>query len=320
MKKKLVILAVIILALLVVGVIKDQIIKGVVTVAASRITGAPVKIDGFSLGVITQSVRISGLKIYNPEGFSKSILIDLSKINVKYDLGALLKKKLHLINAEIEIKEMGLERNKEGKMNVDGLKIAKQGEKKDGKPAEQMPMQIDIFKLGIGKIVLRDYSSGKEPILNAYEINIHKTYKDITSAQQLAALIMTEPMKAAGIQGAKIYGVAALAGAAILPVGIAATFAGKDSAKQEFAAGFDDAYAAALAVMQKKGNVTAEDKASGIIKAEVNSAGVALKINKISANKTEIVASARKMLLPKPEIAAGVIYEISEKLKAKNRR
>jgi len=317
MKKIVIILAAVLLALFAIGIIKDHIIKGIVTVAASNITGAPVRIDGLSLGVLNQSVRISGFKMYNPEGFSKSILIDLSKINAKYDLGALLKKKLHLINAEIEIKEMGLEKNKEGKMNVDALKIAKQGEKKEEKPSEQMPMQIDVFKLGIGKIILRDYSSGKEPILNAYEINIHKTYKDITSAQQLVALIMTEPMKAAGIQGVKIYGIAALAGAAILPVGIAATFAGKDSAQQEFASGFDNVYAAALAVMQKKGKITAEDKSNGIIKAEINSAGVALKINRKSANKTEIAASARKLLLPKPEIAGGVLYEIAEKLKSK---
>ena len=315
--KKVIILILVIFALFVIGIVKDQIIKGVVETVASKITGAPVHIDGFSLGVLNRSVRISGFKMYNPEGFSKGILIDLSRINVKYDLGALLKKKLHLLNAEIEIKEMCLEKNKEGKMNVDSLKIAKQGEKKEGKPAEQMPMQIDVFKLGIGKIILKDFSSGKEPIINAYEINLHKTYKDIGSAQQLAALIMTEPMKAAGIQGAKIYGIAALAGAAILPVGIAATFAGKDSAQQEFASGFDNVYAVALAVMQKKGKITAEDKSNGIIKAEINSAGVALKINKKSANKTEIVASARKLLLPKPEIAGGVLYEIAEKLKSK---
>ena len=317
MKKMVIILILVIFALFVIGIVKDQIIKGVVATVASKITGAPVQIDGFSLGVLNRSVRISGFKMYNPEGFSKGILIDLSRINVKYDLGALLKKKLHLLNAEIEIKEMCLEKNKEGKMNVDSLKIAKQGEKKEGKPAEQMPMQIDVFKLGIGKIIFKDFSSGKEPIVNAYEINLHKTYKDIGSAQQLAALIMTEPMKAAGIQGAKIYGIAALAGAAILPVGIAATFAGKDSAQQEFASSFDNVYAAALAVLQKKGKITAEDKSNGIIKAEINSAGVALKINKKSANKTEIVASARKFMLPKPEIAGGVLYEISEKLESK---
>jgi len=317
MKKMVVILIAIILALFVIGIVKDQIIKGIVTVAASKIAGAPVHIEGFSLGVLSRTVRISGFKIYNPEGFSKSILIDLSKINVSYDPGALLKKKLHLVSAEIEIREMSLEKNKEGKMNVDALKVAKQGEKKEQKPAEQMPMQIDVFKLGIGKIIVKDYRSGKEPVISAYEINIHKTYKNITSVQQLAALIMTEPMKAAGIQGAKIYGVAALAGAAILPVGIAAAFAGKDSVQQEFASGFDDVYAAALAVLQKKGKITAEDKSNGIIKAEINSAGVGLKINKKSANKTEVVASAREFLFPKPEIAGGVLYEISEKFKTK---
>ena len=316
MKKILIVLAIVIVVILAIGIIKDQIVKSVVTVVATQVTGAPVHIDGFSLGVFSQSVRISGFKMYNPEGFSKGILVDVPKINVAYDLKALLKKKIHLVNVEIELKEMGLEKNKEGKLNVDELKVAKQqGEKQKGGSSGQMPMQIDMFKLGIGKIVSKDYSTAGEPVVKVYDINIKKNYKNITSVQQLAALILVEPMKSAGIQGAKIYGVAMLAGVAVLPVGIAATFAGRDSVQQDFAASFDNVYNVSLAVLNKMGKVTKEDKSGGIIKADINSAQVALKINKKTNNKTGLIISARKYLFPKPEIANGVLYEISEKLK-----
>ncbi len=315
MKKILTVLAIVIFCVFTIGIIKDQAIKSVVTVIVTQIAGAPVHIDGFSLGVFSQSMRISGFKMYNPKGFSKGILVYLPKINVAYDLGALFKKRLHLLNAEIELKEMGLEKNKEGKLNVDALKVVRQGGEKEGRPSEQMPMQIDILKLGIGKIVSRDYSSGKEPVVNVYDVNIHKSYKNITSAQQLAALILAEPMKAAGIQGAKIYGVAMLAGVAILPVGMAATFAGKDSVQQDFTAGFDKAYEVSLSVLKQKGKITKEDKSAGIIGAEVNSAEVTIKIKKKVENKIELIISARKYFLPKPAIAGGVLYEINEKLK-----
>lgn len=315
MKKIRNILFVTVISIFVVVIVRDQIIKAVVTVAATQVLGAPVHIGGFSLGIFKQSVRISGFKIYNPKGFSKHTLVDLPKISVVYDLRALFKQKLHLSNVEIELKEMGLEKNVKGELNVDALKVVKQGKTQEAKPAPQMPMQLDIVKLGIGKVVLKDYRAAKEPSVKVYDININKTYKNITSAEQLATLILAEPMKSAGIEGAKIYGVAMLAGVAVLPVSIAATFIGKDSVQDDFAEKFDRVFEVSLATLKKMGKVTKENRPEGSLSAEVDGAQVYLKITKKSGNKSGVVISARKYLLPKPEIAGGVLYEISEQLK-----
>jgi uncharacterized protein involved in outer membrane biogenesis len=301
------------------SIIKDQIIKSVITVVVSQVSGAPVHIDGFSLGVFSQSVRISGFKIYNPERFSKSILVDLPKVNVKYDLGALLKKRIHLPDVEIEIKEIGLETNKNGKLNVDELKMSKAGEKQaakpKAKPSAQMPLQLDRLSLEMGRIVMKDYSAGDKPEIKVYDINIKKAYKNITSVQQLVAIILVEPMKAAGIQGAAVYGVAMLAGVAVLPVTAAFTLTGKDNVQRDFAVNFDQAYAKALQVLKLQGRVSREDKAQGIIEATVNSAQIEVKLARKDGNKTQVVVSARRYLLPRPEVAGGVLYAISEKLK-----
>lgn len=315
MKKIRKILLVAVISIFTIGIIKDQIIKSVITVAASQVIGAPIHIDGFSLGVFSQSVRISGFKIYNPQGFSRGILVHLSKINVRYDLGALFRREIHLLNAEIELKEMGLEKNSEGKLNVDALKVVKEGRTRRAKSSPQMPMRLDTVKLGIGRIVLKDYSAQKEASVKVYDINIHKSYKNITSARQLAALILAEPMKSAGIEGAKIYGAAMLAGVAVLPVAIAARFIGRDSVQQDFAASFDNVFEASSVILKKMGRLTKEDRSGGILGAQINSAQVALRIRKKSNNKTEVVISARKYLFPQPAIAGGVLYEISEKLK-----
>jgi len=315
MKKIFTWVIIVIIALFVIGMAKDLIIKSVVTAVSTQVTGAPVHIDSFSLGIFNQTVKITGFKMFNPKGFPKDILVDIAKINVHYDLAALLKQKIHLVSAELELTEMGLEKNKEGQLNADSLKVIQQG--KGGKPAKQMPLKIDMLKLGMGRIVYRDYSVGQQPAIKVYEINIHKTYKNITSAEQLAALILAEPMKAAGIQGAKIYGVAMLTGVAILPVAVAATFAGKDNVQQDFAATTDRAYEVSLGVLKKMGNVTREDKENGIIDADINAAKIALKIKKKADNKIELIISARKYWLPKPEIAGGVLYEISKELKKK---
>ncbi|MGE5197860.1 MAG: AsmA family protein [Deltaproteobacteria bacterium] len=317
MKKIFIIIAIIVVVLIVLGIARDQIIKSAITIVATQITGAPVHIGGLSLGILSQSVRMSDFKMYNPKGFSNAVLVDIKTIKVSLDLGALLKKKIHLTDAEFDLREMNLEKNKEGKLNVDSLKVAK--EEQAGKPGaqgKQMPLQIDLLKLDIGKLVSRDYTSaGVEPSLKVYDINIHKTYRNITSSQQLAALILAEPMKAAGIQGAKIYAVSMLAGAAILPVAVAATFAGKDSVQQDFSSGFDRIYEVSLGVLKQMGKITKEDRAAGTIGASIDSATVALKIKKKENNNYTVTISARKYLLPKPEIAGGVMYNISEKLK-----
>jgi hypothetical protein len=315
MKKTVVILVILFVVIFAGSIIKDQVIKSAITIIATQVTGAPVHINGFSLGVFNQSVRISGLKVYNPEGFSKSILVDLPKINVRYDLGALLKRKLHLVNVGIEIKEIGLEKNKEGRLNVDELKVVKQGGNQGAGHSGQMPMQIDLLTLSMGRIVSKDYSPGREPVFRVYNINIDKSYKNITSVQQLAALILAEPMKAAGIQGAQVYGVAMLTGVAVLPVAVAVTLIGRDSVQKDFISTFDNVYARSLEVLKLKGRIAREDKLQGVISANINSTQITVKIKKKTGSKIQIVISARKYLFPKPEIAGGILYEISEKLK-----
>ncbi|MBU0503714.1 MAG: hypothetical protein ABH882_04825 [Candidatus Omnitrophota bacterium] len=315
MKKIIIVTVIIIISLFVIGLIKDQVIKSVITVVSTQITGAPVHIDGFSLGVFSQSVRITGFKMYNPAGFSKDILIDLEKVYVECDLGAIFKKKLHITNVEIELKQMGLEKNKEGKLNVDSLKVVEQANRQEGKAPEQMPIQIDMLKLGIGKVFFRDYSVAKEPVVKVYDINIHKNYKNISSAQQLAALIMAEPMKAAGIQGVAIYGVAMLSGVAVLPVAVAVRFAGRDSVEQDIRSPFDNVYNQSKAILQQKAKINRDDRPGGIISATINSVQITVRIRKKTDSLTQITVSARKYLFPKPEIAGGILYEISEKIK-----
>ena len=314
-KKFLIWVAVVVVAVFSLGIIRDQLIKGVVTITASAVTGAPVRIDGFSLGLFSQSVKIKGFRMYNPRGFSRGILADLPTINVKLDTGALFRRKLHLVNVEVELKELGIEKNREGKLNVDALKVADEGKKEKAGETKPMPLQIDTLKLGMGRVVSKDYSGGGEPIVNVYAINIQKGYKNITSVQQLAALILAEPMKSAGIRGAKIYGASMLAGVAVLPLTAALTFAGKDSAQEEFGLPFDRVYDAGLGVLKQKGQVSQDDRPAGVISASLNGADVTLRFVRKSGNSVQVTASARKYLLPKPEIAAGVLYDISERLK-----
>jgi hypothetical protein len=321
------IIIVIVAVFVCVGIVKNPLIKTVVTVATSQVMGAPVHLDSFSLGVFKQSVRIKGFKIYNPKGFPKEVLLNIVEVNVDYDLPALFKGKLHLPLIVLNLEEMTVIKNKENMLNVDALKVAENKEEsakqaapekksEAKKPTQALPMQIDLASLTIGKVVFKDYSQGEQPIVQVYNVGIkNKTYKDITSAQQFAALIMVEAMGPTAIEDAALYGAATVLGVAFLPVGVAGVLIGKDSGFADFNTDYENAYQIALETVKQMGKLSREDMAKGIIKADIDGSGVTIEVKKIEDTKTKITASARKLMLPKSEIAEGVIYEISKKLK-----
>lgn len=309
MKKFLIVLGIVVFSLICIAIFKNQIMKSVVTKVASNIIGAPVHMDGFSLNILSSTIHMSGFKIYNPSGFPEGILVSCPKIKAIYDRATIFKQKRHFLIVEIELKEMGITKNKEGQLNVDSLKIVQQF-----KSSEPIPIQIDLLTLNIGKIVYKDYTVGTEPSVRVYDVNKQKSYKGIPSVQQLVLLVLTEPMKDAAIKGAKIYGVVLLTGMAVLPVAVVATLISKDSVNGIIDASFEHAYEVSLEVIKRMGKVTKQDASNGVIKANINGAMVALQLKKKADNKTEITISARKYLFPKPDIAGGVLYQVSDKL------
>lgn len=316
MRKKIQVIILAVIFLFGFCLVRDFLIKSLVGSVATGITGAPTSVGGLSLSIIRQSVKISNFKMYNPKGFPKDILVDIPKMSIVCNLGALITGKIHLKYLELEIKEIGMVKNKEGQLNVDSLKVAteKSGERKKNS-AKKLSMQIDTVSLSMGRVVSRDYSVGSQPVVKVYDINLKKTYKNISSAQQLAALIISEPLKAAGIQGLSVYGVSILTGMAALPVVAAFTFAGKDYAQEAFNVTMEKAYDTGLQAIKIAGKVTKENKLSGVISAEVSGARVVFKLKKLSEKSTQVTISARKFGFPQPEIALGVMYRLSRKLK-----
>ena len=313
MKKVLLILLVVIVGLAGLTLFRDLILRSVVAGAASKIVGAPVHIEDLSFSLMKSTLRLKGFRIDNPSDFPNGVLVSIPTIQVTYDRPSLLKKKIHILKAEIDLKEVGLIKNKDGVLNVDSLAIVKK-QRADSKPSTSMPLQIDLLTLGIGKIVNKDYTHGAEPIVKVHDMNIHKSYKNITSAEQLVILILAEPVKAAGIQGAKIYGTMLLTGVAILPVAAVFTFTAKDNAEQVVDGSFEHVYAVSKQVIERMGKITAHDAAKGEVRAIIHGASVSLHLQKRIDGKTGITVSARKFMFPQPDIAGGVLYQIVEKL------
>lgn len=323
MKKWLKILIIVVVAIFGMGVLKDMLIKSTITTIGSSVVGAPIKIRKFALRAITQKVHIRDMAVYNPKGFPKGPLVEIPEIRVDFNLGALFRGKLHLPLIIFDLKQLVLVKDKEGNLNVDALKVAqveeepekKEEEAKPKKKSKAMPMQIDELRLNVERIVMIDYSKGEKPIITAHEIALKdKVFKNIKSPAQLATLVMVQAMGPAGIKGAAIYSAATVLGAAFLPAGVVGVLAGNDSSTAEYAIGYDRVYDASLSIVNEIGELISEDRASGVIKAKVYDADVTLKLKKTPERKIKVTISARKMMLPKPEISGGIQYQIEEKI------
>lgn len=324
MKKSIKLIITIVVAVLALGLLKNVIAKIAVQIGAKAVLGVESNIKKFSIGILNQEIDIREFTLSNPQGFEDKILIDLPQATVKYDLLGLLTGKLHCELVVLNLKEVVVIKNKEGLMNTDELKFAKDqkvqaaGTKEEKKvekkeKSKEMPMQLDKVVLTIGKVIYKDYSKGREPEIKVFDVGIKdKEYTDITSAQELASLIFAASLKGTAIKSAALYGATAVLGVGLLPVGVAGVLTSKDSAQTEFNVSIDDALKAAEAVSSAIGTNVEVKKDLGQIELKIGQTKAKILVEKTDNKKVLITVSARKLLVPRKQEAEGILYKIKE--------
>ena len=311
LKKIFVVFLIIVLMVFIIRHFKNEILKRGVCLGISQVTGTKVTIGSLKLDILKQKIEISDLKIFNPQGFPKEVFLHCPEIDAEYDVPALLKKKdLHVLSIIVDLRELVVMRNKEGKLNVENLKFmqSKGGEK----PFETM--RIDMLSLSIGRAIYKDLSLGGSP--QVFYLNIKdKTFHDINSASKLAMVILWEGLKSTTIKTAAIAAVASKFGYGSVVMGVVNNLLASDEASIDFNKEYDQVFDVSLKVIEAMGVTKEQSKSSGLIKANVEGADVVIKVSRLTNNRVNVVVSARKLLLPKPEVAGSVMYAIEEKLK-----
>jgi len=200
-KKPITILVGILAILLVLSFAKDMIVKVSVEKGVQVVTGLPLKIRGFNVGIIKTLVGIKDLRLFNPKGYKDKIMLDMPEIYVDYDLPAIFKGKIHLQEMRINMKQFTVVKNENGELNLDSLKVV-QAQKEGKKPQEKTAkeggkapeIQIDSLKLKIGKVIYKDYSRGGAPSVKEFNINLDEEYENITDPYSLVSLIIVKTL------------------------------------------------------------------------------------------------------------------------------
>ncbi len=119
----------VIVALVVLVLARNIVLKAMVEGGVKAATGMPLKMEKLDLDLSKTFIDIEGLVVENPAGFHDTTLVDIPKILVDYQLFGLLKGKAHLENLEFDMKQFTVVKNEKGELNLDRLR-ALQGTQK----------------------------------------------------------------------------------------------------------------------------------------------------------------------------------------------
>lgn len=197
---------VLVVAVVVLVLARNVVVKAAVETGVRIVAGMPLSIGKLDLDFQKKFVDIENLVVRNPSGFHDTTLVEIPKIYVAYGLRALLKGKVHLKNLEFDMKQFTVVKNEKGELNLDRLRALQGTQKAPAKakkeapktPAKAIPIQIDMMRLKIGKVVYVDYSSGK-PSTKEFPINLDQSFQNITDLNSVVRLIVLKAMMSSGI-------------------------------------------------------------------------------------------------------------------------
>ena len=122
MKKNLIILGVVflllVIAVVVVAVHLDRLVKAGIETAAPGLTQTAVTLEGVSLSLLSGSASLRGLVIGNPSGYSSAQAIRLDKAAVKIEPASLLHEKIIIRSIAVRELEITFEGNPLGENNL----------------------------------------------------------------------------------------------------------------------------------------------------------------------------------------------------------
>jgi hypothetical protein len=174
---------------------KNIIAKNAVTGGIRAVTGLEMDIDKVDVGIFNTLIDINKMKLYNPPDYTDRVMIDMPEIFVDYNLAAFLGRKAHLEEVRIDLKELTVVKNREGKLNIESLKVAGTEEEPEKPEKEKKTdIRIDTLDLKIGRVAYKDYSRGREPTVREYSLDLHETFHNVTDLNEMGRLILVRAL------------------------------------------------------------------------------------------------------------------------------
>lgn len=192
----------ILIGIVALGFVKNILLQGALSAGISGAAHAPVSIGYTDVSVFSGKITIRNLQVRNPAGFRERLMLDIPLVSIDADPSSFLQGRARFEEVRLNLKEVVVVKNKEGKLNIDAAKPTQAEKeaskkkaaqtKKEGKPPKLM---IDKLTLSIGRVVYKDYTHGGEPAVQTFEINIKdRVYTHIEDPSAIVSVIMVEAL------------------------------------------------------------------------------------------------------------------------------
>jgi uncharacterized protein involved in outer membrane biogenesis len=174
----------------------NTIIKQVVESRISTRTGMGVKIGQIDVGLLTPTITIDDFKLYNPAAFGGSLFLSMPELHVEYDPFAMRAGELHFKLVRLNLAEISLVQDKNGRLNIQTLDKKPHDAKgsNDSSATKFKFTGIDTLNLTLGKFRMSNLATGRDEEID-FGVKDQISH-NVKSAADLAALNMMLALKA----------------------------------------------------------------------------------------------------------------------------
>lgn len=178
--------------------LRNPLARVLLPAAIARGWGVSTRVQNIAIGLTHADVRVSGLQIMNPPGFSTAVMLDVPEVHAVYDLPALLHKRLRLPELHLTVAAILVERNSRGELNIGALKTGGSADRHTA-PVSTPSIAITRVKLHIGTIVYRDLTTTPPRTLNI-PVNLDEEIPNVQDQQRLAEYIIMRALMNTSLQ------------------------------------------------------------------------------------------------------------------------
>jgi uncharacterized protein involved in outer membrane biogenesis len=217
MKRWLVRILVALLLLAAVGLLaKNLLIRKGLEAGVTEVTGFPLAIGSFDLGLFNARVDVKDLRLSNPPGFEDPRCLLAPRLLADVELKSVFREELHVQEVDLDVEEVVVVKNTKGETNLDRLEAlaggddggkapgakgpgakepgAKEPGAKDkgaGK-AKERKWRCDRLHLKLGRVVYLDYTSmkGGKPKEETFDLKVDEHFKNVRGPEQIVKILV----------------------------------------------------------------------------------------------------------------------------------
>ena len=216
-------LSFVLIVLILFVIMKDSLAKRVLLTVVAKQTGFVTSVEEVNINLFKHTVRITNLKLENPADFKQKDAFELSELMIDFDLPSLFSDQIHIYDATIDLAKVAIVKQPDDSTNIGRLidnvqqkdTSDDEAQQNTPEPEKQEPADseasddakptkgfiIDHLTLAFGTAVYYDYSENStEPDVQTLKLDKKRTYKDVTSAQQIVADIAAEVLMNQGLR------------------------------------------------------------------------------------------------------------------------